>query len=71
MAYTTHINSASTGVFGRFAEFRRSLVERSARYATYRKTMNELSNLSDRDLNDLGIHRSQIATLAKSAAFDI
>jgi uncharacterized protein YjiS (DUF1127 family) len=31
--------------------------------------MIELSNLTDRDLSDLGIHRSQIATLAKHAAF--
>jgi len=69
MAYTTHINSTSTGVFGRIAEFRRSLGERSARYATYRKTLKELSNLTDRDLSDLGIHRSQIASLAKDSAY--
>lgn len=32
----------------------------------YRKTVNELNSLSSRDLNDLGIQRSEITTVARS-----
>lgn len=31
----------------------------------YRRTVNELSALSSRDLSDLGIQRSEIATIAR------
>lgn len=34
----------------------------------YRKTVNELNSLSTRDLNDLGIQRSEISTLARSTS---
>lgn len=41
---------------------------RFASYRMYRQTVNELSNLSDRELADLGLHRSMIRRLAKQAA---
>lgn len=41
------------------------MFERLKRYAAYRKTYNELSRLSDRDLNDLGICRSEIRSLSR------
>jgi uncharacterized protein YjiS (DUF1127 family) len=34
-------------------------------YVNYRKTFNELSVLSDRELNDLGINRFQIDSIAR------
>jgi uncharacterized protein YjiS (DUF1127 family) len=34
-------------------------------YLTYRATVNELSKLSDRELNDLGIQRFQIDSIAR------
>ncbi|MCX7889085.1 MAG: DUF1127 domain-containing protein [Rhodobacteraceae bacterium] len=40
-----------------------------ARYATYRRTVRELESMSDRDLADIGISRSQIADIAAEAAF--
>lgn len=40
-----------------------------ARRKVYRDTVFELSSLSDRDLNDLGIARSNIKTLALEAAY--
>lgn len=42
-----------------------------ARRAAYHQTFNELSDLSDRDLADLGISRSAIRVLAKEAADNI
>jgi uncharacterized protein YjiS (DUF1127 family) len=43
---------------------------RAARHtrAVYRQTLGELTQLSDRDLADLGLHRSQIAAVAREAA---
>lgn len=35
----------------------------------YRKTINELSALSDRELNDLGLCRSMIQDVARSAVY--
>lgn len=40
-----------------------------ARRAVYRRTVAELRALNDRDLADLGVHRSQIANLAHEAAY--
>ncbi|WP_114948919.1 DUF1127 domain-containing protein [Microvirga calopogonii] len=34
-------------------------------YLTYRATVNELSKLSDRELDDLGIRRFQIESVAR------
>jgi uncharacterized protein YjiS (DUF1127 family) len=37
-------------------------------YKLYRQTVNELSELSDRELTDLGIARFDIARVARKAA---
>ena len=37
-------------------------------YRHYRRTMDELSQLSDRDLADMGMHRSLIRDIAREAA---
>ncbi|MEH7828044.1 DUF1127 domain-containing protein [Gemmobacter denitrificans] len=39
------------------------------RRMTYAKTVAELDALSDRELADMGMHRSQIAQIAHQAAF--
>lgn len=38
-------------------------------YLRYRETVNELSQLSDRELDDLGISRFQIESIAREHAF--
>ncbi|ASM72763.1 MULTISPECIES: DUF1127 domain-containing protein [Roseobacteraceae] len=43
--------------------------ERQAKRAVYRKTFNELASLGDRDLADLGLHRSHIRRIATEAAY--
>jgi len=47
------------------------LREAKAKRKVYRTTYHELSILSDRDLNDLGIPRSNIKRLAMEAANDL
>jgi uncharacterized protein YjiS (DUF1127 family) len=44
------------------------MADRYAKYQVFRTTVAELSNLSDRDLADLGIHRTEIGEIARNAA---
>ena len=44
--------------------------QRVQRYRTYRQTLEELESLSDRELADLSISRSQIRGIAYRAAYD-
>ncbi len=39
------------------------------KYALYRQTLRELNALTDRELNDLGIHASMIDGIAREAAW--
>ena len=48
-----------------FSQFRASF----AAWRTYRRTLNELSSLSKRELDDLGLNRSEIARVAMDAAY--
>ena len=52
-----------------FAERITTLREIIAKRTTYRKTVHELQGLSNRDLADLGIHRSAIKSIAYEAAY--
>ena len=65
----TSTNSAHKGAstFG-FASLVEAAKIRFARYRAFRQTVNELSELSDRELADLGLHRSMIRRLAMQAA---
>ena len=60
--FDTHIGLKANGFFGR-------LIGNIARYRVYRTTLNELSNLSERELRDLGIARSEVRGIAYKAAF--
>lgn len=63
--------------FGAFQHAGRTFFQRNigqiktamARRKVYRDTFHELAALSDRDLNDLGIARSNIKQLALEAAY--
>ncbi|MDO5528751.1 MAG: DUF1127 domain-containing protein [Paracoccus sp. (in: a-proteobacteria)] len=50
------------GLFGRLRDY-------LARRALYRRTVAELRQLNDRELNDLGLHRSMITRVASKAAW--
>ena len=64
MAFAQDIQTADRGT-----SFFKELGERYARYQTYRATLRELSELTTRDLADLGIHRSSIRAIAHEAAY--
>lgn len=44
-------------------------MQRIVEYRTYRRTVNELSQLSAHDLADLGLHRSEILRVAHETVY--
>ncbi|SMY07703.1 DUF1127 domain-containing protein [Flavimaricola marinus] len=70
MAYATDTRTFGATFGERFSGLRASLADRYAKYKVYRSTMTELDTLSDRELADLGIHRSSIRAIAIEAAYD-
>lgn len=54
----------------RFAGFIGGMTKRFAQYSTYRRTLDELNTLTERELADLGISRAQIRSIAYKAAYD-
>lgn len=53
------------GETGLVARFRKSLAD----YRLYRKTLAELEQLNDRELNDLGISRFSVREIAREAVY--
>ena len=66
MAY---VSSANAGVIDRVRAVVAEFKERAQRGRVYRATRTELNNLSERELADLGIHRSEIKRIAYEAAY--
>jgi len=70
MAFATDIQAAgNNGIATRIAAFAAATSERFAAYKLYRATFTELNELSDRELNDLGLSRSAIKGIALEAAY--
>ncbi|WP_319824318.1 DUF1127 domain-containing protein [Thalassovita sp.] len=70
MAYASDIRTANGGFADRFAALIKDLGARYARHKTYRKTLNELASLSNRELRDLGLCRSQLRSVAYEHVYD-
>lgn len=63
MAYTTHNSRVATGTWGPIETFGRTISEWVRRYLRYREFVRaeaELNALSDRNLADVGLTRTQI-----------
>jgi len=71
MAYATDTRSASRGatLTERFAALRASFAERRAQRRVFAATRDELCALSNRELADLGVARSEITRIAMEAAY--
>ena len=65
---TTRLSS-TTSLGQGLSSLRTNLAERFARYRTYRTTLNELAMLTDRELADMGLHHSDMRTIAFEAAY--
>lgn len=69
MTLVQDIRSIESGLVARIAAFAKGLREAHDRRRVYNLTVRELSVLSDRDLADMGIHRSTITDVAREAAY--
>lgn len=65
MALASDFRSSETGL----AQIVATLREGLARRKVYRQTLAELRSLSDRELGDLGMHRSMLTRIALEAAY--
>jgi len=68
MAYVNS-RSASLSFSDRFVALVKAGKDALERRRIYNETLAELRNLSDRDLNDLGLVRSNISAVAREAAY--
>jgi len=70
MAYMTNTRGAVRSDFlGRISAFVTTAKTRMEQHRTFRRTVSELTALSDRELADLGINRSMIRSIATEAAY--
>lgn len=65
MALVSDIRTTESGFSNLLASIREGL----ARRKVYRQTLAELRSLSNRELSDLGMHRSMLTRIALEAAY--
>ncbi|PYF08708.1 uncharacterized protein DUF1127 [Rhodobacter viridis] len=65
MALVSDIRTTDSGFSNLVASIREAL----ARRKVYRQTLAELRSLSNRELSDLGMHRSMLTRIALEAAY--
>ncbi|TCP41274.1 DUF1127 domain-containing protein [Rhodovulum marinum] len=68
MAFVTGVFTTRGGVAGKLALMAATLKAWVREYALRRATFRELSALSDRELDDLGLRRDDIARIAAESA---
>lgn len=69
MAYVNSTRVASNGLADRFAALVKSVKTALNQRRVYLQTVRELNALSDRELSDLGMHKSMIDDVARQAAY--
>ena len=71
MAYeTSSISGVGTGLMDRLNALIADYRAKAARRKIYRDTLRELNSLGDRELNDLGLNKSEIRRVAYQAAYE-
>lgn len=71
MAYASEIFNPGRTLGERFDGLRRLIAEKRAENRAYRRTINELDRLSERELADLGITRANIPGIAYEASKEV
>ena len=69
MAYVNTARAAAPSFRSVFANPLNAVAQMVQRRRIFNQTVAELNSLSDRDLADLGLHRSLIRSVAKDAAY--
>ena len=70
MAFMSDTRPGTAELKPRFATLIEGVKARMERRRSYRTTLRELMALSNRELADLGLHRSMLRGIAKEAAYD-
>ncbi len=71
MAFASTHQTATQGATDRLAKIASDLVERFHKARLYRKTLNELSALSNVQLADMGLHRSMLKRVSYQAVYEV
>lgn len=69
MANAQSLGRVDDGIRARLAAIFADFQDMRNRRRVFKQTLNELRQLSNRDLTDLGIHRAMITRVAHEAAF--
>ncbi|WP_170530374.1 DUF1127 domain-containing protein [Ruegeria arenilitoris] len=69
MAHTATLTHGGFNLTVRIANLIERVKENRARASEYTRTYTELQRLSDRELNDIGIRRCDIADIAREHAY--
>ncbi|WP_170342958.1 DUF1127 domain-containing protein [Ruegeria arenilitoris] len=69
MAHTVTLTHGGFNLTARIANLIERVKENRARASEYTRTYTELQRLSDRELNDIGIRRCDIADVAREHAY--
>lgn len=69
MSHMSHTRPAAHGAFERVSDFAGGLRTRFQQYCMFRETLSDLSALTDRELTDLGIRRTDLRRVARDAAY--
>jgi len=69
MAYVQNTPHVGLNLTARIRDFVEGVKRAQARAREYSKTYSELQRLSDRELNDIGIRRCDIADIAREHAY--
>ncbi|WP_204115729.1 DUF1127 domain-containing protein [Shimia biformata] len=70
MALATNNTAVAGGLIATLQTQAHELAAKYRAHREYRKTIDELRALTDRELADLGLHRSMIKRVAKEAVYD-
>ncbi len=66
MAHTASLTHGGFNLTGRIANLIERVKENRARAAEYNRTYRELQSLSNRELDDIGVRRCDIADIARA-----
>jgi uncharacterized protein YjiS (DUF1127 family) len=69
MAYVNSTTMSRRGFFDRLSSVKDIVLTAIRQRRIYERTVAELNNLTDRELNDLGISRFSIPELARESAY--
>ncbi|WP_170476967.1 DUF1127 domain-containing protein [Ruegeria arenilitoris] len=69
MAHTTALAHGGFNLSARIAKFVEGLKETRTKAIEYHRTYNELQRLSNRELDDIGLRRCDIADIAREQVY--